>query len=193
MRTDTKARIIKEGARRVHEKGFNATGLQEILAAAGVPKGSFYFYFRNKEDFGLQVIDDYARRYLSRVDRYLEDRSKTPVRRLRSFFDDLAASFEKNDFKGGCPLGNLSLEMGDLNEKFRIKLEEVFKRIKLKMAACLEEARTEGEVPADLDVRETSDFLWSSFQGALLQMKVSKTAFHQKVFDRILFEKLLKG
>ena len=193
MRADTKANILKEGAKRVYEKGFNATGLQEILAAAGVPKGSFYFYFKNKEDFGLQLIDDYARRYLDRVDRYLKDPGKTPLQRLKGFFDDLMLSFEKNDFKGGCPFGNLSLEMGDLNEKFRVKLKEVFDDIKLKMAACLEEALQLGEVPADLDVQEVSDFILNSFQGTLLRMKVSKTTSHQRVFDQILFEKLLKG
>ena len=193
MRADTKAKILKEGAKRVYAKGFNATGLQEILAGAGVPKGSFYFYFKNKEDFGLQLIDEYARRYLDRVDRYLKDPGKTPLQSLKGFFDDLMSSFEKNDFKGGCPFGNLSLEMGDLNEKFRVKLEDVFKRIKLKMAACLEEARRQGEVPADLDVQEVSDFILSSFQGTLLQMKVSKTTSHQRIFDQILFEKLLRG
>jgi len=193
MKTDTKTRILEEGSKRVYEKGFNATGLQEILAGAGVPKGSFYFYFKSKEDFGLQLIDENARRHLDRADRYLKDPSKTPLQRLSDYFHDLMSAFEKNGFKGGCPFGNLSLEMGDRNEQFRIRLEEVFKHIKLKMAACLEEARQQGEVPADLDIREASDFILSSFQGTLLQMKVSKTKSHQRVFNLFVFEKLLKG
>jgi len=48
---------LERGAEIIHLKGFNHTGVQEVLRAAGVPKGSFYNYFKNKEDFGLQVID----------------------------------------------------------------------------------------------------------------------------------------
>ena len=101
MRTDSKARILKAGARSVLEKGFNATGLQEVLAAAGVPKGSFYFYFKSKEDFGLELIDYYARSYFERLDRCLKDPSQTPLQRLRYFFDRQVSSFKKNDFRGG--------------------------------------------------------------------------------------------
>ena len=101
MRTDTKEMILRKGARSVHEKGFNATGLQEILAEAGVPKGSFYFHFKSKEDFGLQLIDYYAGSYFNRLDQYLKDPSKTPLQRFRDFFDNQVSSFKKNNFKGG--------------------------------------------------------------------------------------------
>jgi AcrR family transcriptional regulator len=57
---DAKTRILKAGARIVLEKGFCDTGLAEVLEAAKVPKGSFYFHFKNKEDFGLQLIDSFA-------------------------------------------------------------------------------------------------------------------------------------
>ena len=57
---DAKTRILKAGARIVLEKGFCDTGLAEVLEAAKVPKGSFYFHFKNKEDFGLQLVDTYA-------------------------------------------------------------------------------------------------------------------------------------
>ena len=57
MRDNTRNKLIETGAAIIHLKGFNNTGIQEILEAADVPKGSFYNYFRNKEDFGLQVVD----------------------------------------------------------------------------------------------------------------------------------------
>jgi TetR/AcrR family transcriptional repressor of nem operon len=60
MKQDTKAHILDMGAQIVHQKGFNATGIQEVLNAAAVPKGSFYFYFKSKEEFGLQLIDHFS-------------------------------------------------------------------------------------------------------------------------------------
>ena len=67
----------------MHLKGFNHTGIQEILDAADVPKGSFYNYFKNKEDFGLQVID-YFVDYMAHVaGGVLGDRSVSPLERIR--------------------------------------------------------------------------------------------------------------
>ncbi len=63
MKADVKNRILQEGARLVHRKGFHATGVAEVVEAAGVPKGSFYFYFDSKEAFGLELVDAYARRF----------------------------------------------------------------------------------------------------------------------------------
>jgi len=58
MNSDTtKNRIIQKGAELVYLKGFNNTGIQEVLQAAEVPRGSFYFYFKNKEEFGLCLVD----------------------------------------------------------------------------------------------------------------------------------------
>ncbi len=53
----TKEKILMTGADLVQHKGFKNTSIQDILKAAAIPKGSFYYYFDSKEDFGLQLID----------------------------------------------------------------------------------------------------------------------------------------
>ena len=86
MKMDAKSRILKAGARIVNKKGFNSTGLTELLEAAQVPKGSFYFYFKNKEDFGLHLIDyfiDYLRRS---ADSFYQDESLSHLEKIRSVF-----------------------------------------------------------------------------------------------------------
>ena len=83
MRDNTKSRLIEIGAGIIHLKGFNHTGIQEILKVAEVPKGSFYNYFKNKEDFGLQVID-YFVDYMAQVaGGVLADHSVSPLERIR--------------------------------------------------------------------------------------------------------------
>ena len=82
MKTDTRQKILETGARIVHRKGFNHTGIQEILEAAGVPKGSFYNYFKNKEDFGLHVIDYYVVHFEGLAQQMLDDTSLAPLKRL---------------------------------------------------------------------------------------------------------------
>ena len=80
-----------------------------------------------------------------------------------------------------------------MNENFRARLNKIFKEAKLRFAECLEEAQSQGEVPADLDVKEAADFILSTFEGVLLQMKVSRTTAPQEIFNRMIFERMLKS
>jgi TetR/AcrR family transcriptional regulator, transcriptional repressor for nem operon len=126
----TKMRILAEGARIIHENGFDHTGIQEIRDAAGVPKGSFYFYFRSKEDFGLQLADFCTGFVVATVESCLHGTEGDPFDRLRNFFAMMKDRCEERGFKGGCPIGNLTQEMADLNGSIRAKLNEAFGRMK---------------------------------------------------------------
>ncbi|MBN1634920.1 MAG: TetR/AcrR family transcriptional regulator, partial [Deltaproteobacteria bacterium] len=123
---NTRETIIKEGARLIHAKGYNNTGLKEILNAAGVPKGSFYFYFTNKEDFGLQVIDSFAGFIQHMATKQMGDPNTPPLQRLERFFNAYLNHFETMGFKYGCPIGNLMQEMSDLNDTFRNKIDSIY-------------------------------------------------------------------
>lgn len=193
IKKDTKAHILEMGAQIVHQKGFYATGIQEVLNAAGVPKGSFYFYFKSKEEFGLQLIDYFSNFLLSKMDELLNAENVAPLDKLWNYFEWFRIYFEQNDFTGGCPIGNLAQEMGDLNDSFREKLKSVFDKMKTNIARCLEETRQQGDLHPDLDIFNLSDFIVSSWQGALLQMKVMKNTAPVRNFERILFDSLLKS
>jgi len=101
MKSDTKIRILKAGAKIVHNKGYLGAGIQEIALASAIPKGSFYFHFKSKEDFGLALIDYYAGRIDERMDECLGDDKVPPRERIRRFFEGLVQNFERNAFKGG--------------------------------------------------------------------------------------------
>ena len=174
MKEDTKTRILERGAEIIHLKGFNHTGVQEVLRAAGVPKGSFYNYFRNKEDFGLQVID-YFMYFFSRLAREtLGDRSVPPLGRIRNFLCWFIEFFKSKDFAYGCPIGNLAQEMGDLSPAFREKLKQGLDAMVDLYAEVLAEAQESGDLTKDLDVREAAYFLVYSWHGALMHMKAVK-------------------
>ena len=188
---DAKNRILKAGARIVLEKGFCDTGLAEVLEAAKVPKGSFYFHFKNKEDFGLQLVDTYAETLKAGWKKIVGDENLPHLERIRGLFRWQTELFRKNDFKGGCPIGNLSLEMGDRSPSFRKKLDRVFSELKKELAFQLDQAREKGEMAGPIDLEETADFILSSWQGALVQMKVAKSTVPHEIFDRMIFERLL--
>lgn len=193
MKSDTKATILKAVADIVRLKGYHSTGIEELVTAAGIPKGSFYFYFKSKEDFGLQLIDYYTDGIMAWAERIRNDTSVSPLSKLRRFFEWSFTGLEQNDFKGGCPIGNLSMEMADVSESFRGKLESAFGAIKKGIADLLKEAQERGEIPDSLDATQLTDFIVASWQGALLQAKVTKSTAPREAFEQMVFETLLKG
>jgi TetR/AcrR family transcriptional repressor of nem operon len=193
MRDNTKSRLIEIGAEIIHLKGFNNTGIQEILKSADVPKGSFYNYFKNKEDFGLQVID-YFVDYMAHVaGEILGDLSVSPLERIRKLLRGFIEIFKSKDYGYGCPIGNLSQEMGDLSPAFREKLKYALDSLAATYAGALTLAQEAGEIPPDLDVRDTARFIVSSWHGALIHMKAVKGPEPLENHLRFIFDHVLKG
>jgi TetR/AcrR family transcriptional repressor of nem operon len=189
---DTRSSILEKGARIIHKKGYNHTGIKEILDAAGVPKGSFYHFFRSKEDFGLKLLDHYSGFFAKKAEDLLNKTDTPPLQRLKSFFDDFLCFFEDNACELGCPIGNLSQEMGDLNPAFRKKLEEIFQMMISSIEKLLKVAQQRGELSQNVDTRETADFIINSWEGAILRMKVQKKSDALHLFDRMIFDGFLK-
>ncbi|MGC8657593.1 MAG: TetR family transcriptional regulator C-terminal domain-containing protein [Desulfomonilaceae bacterium] len=189
----TKEKIVAEGARIILKNGFNNTGVLDVLKAAGIPKGSFYFYFKSKEDFGLEVIEYFANT-IRRV--WIDPSARgacSPLEGLRKKFEDAVSYFQSAGCAGGCPIGNLAQEMGDLNENFRQRLEEVFREIGNSIAKSLAEAQTQGEIDRSLDVDQLAEFILNSWEGALLRMKTEKSIAPLLIFNRVVFGMLVRS
>jgi TetR/AcrR family transcriptional repressor of nem operon len=188
----TKETILLKGAQLIHEKGFNNTGLQEILREADVPKGSFYFYFKNKEDFGLQVTDWFASFILHMADKYLCDTGLPPLSRLERFFDFYLQHFENMNLRCGCPIGNLMQEMSDLSEPFREKISAIYDKICSLIQTCIADAQQAGDIPENIDAGEAAQYIFDSWEGAVMHMKLAKSTFPLITFKKMLFATLLK-
>jgi len=191
MTTSTREHILACGGRIIHHKGFAATGLQEILQAAGVPKGSFYFYFKSKEAFGLALIDHYQVWFAEQVRPILKDENVPPLERLAGFFLWFRQYFEQEGFIKGCPIGNLVQELGDVNPAFRDKLNGSLDGLIRFITRLLQEARERGELPTRLEPEATARFILSAWQGALIRMKAAAGPEPLDTFQGMTFEVLL--
>ena len=189
--TETRNKLLMIGAKYVHQKGFNNTGLQEILKEANVPKGSFYFYFKNKEQFGLEIIDVFLSFFEKGIGNSLSDKSLTGLERIKSFINTTANMLNKNNFAGGCPIGNLSLEMGDLNENFRLKLSVAFSAMEEKILNCLKDAQSAEEINQSVDIKSLAGFILNSWEGAIVRVKAEKSNRPLEILEEILFTKIL--
>lgn len=192
MKETIKSKILETGAEIIHLKGFNHTGIQEILSAAGVPKGSFYHYFKNKEDFGLQVIDHFTRYFALSCQDILEDAACSPLQKISQILQRFIDFFRSKDCAYGCPIGNLSQEMGDLSPPFQAKLKESMDAMVEMYAGIIREGQDSAEISPRLNAQKAAEFLVSSWEGALLRMKIEKSLEPLENHQRFIFDYILK-
>ena len=189
----TRAALVDAGLQLMLDQGYHRTGIQDVLQAAGVPKGSFYYYFPSKEAFGQAVIAQFAAAYLARLEQYLRDTTASPLTRLRRHQEDLLARFERRGCRGGCLIGNLSQELADQSPLLRAQLDAVLTSWRERYAQLFREAQAVGELRADLDPQALADFYLDSFEGALLRAKVSKSPAPLRLFLTCMFDGVLQG
>ena len=187
----TKTLLLESGIEIMLEKGYNNTGIMEVLKRTGVPKGSFYHYFESKEDFGLKIIDHFADAHKEKLDKTLGDRSLTPLARLKAFCRFGISNFQSLNCRKGCLLGNLSQEMSDQSEVFRKRLFEIQAQQHQRFADCVSEGQQLGEISKKYNCQDLAELFLSTWCGAFLRAKTAKTIEPLHAVERILFEHIL--
>ncbi len=191
-RENTRELLLDVGKRTFLERGYNNSGIETILQSAGVPKGSFYYYFESKEDFGLRVLDRFAECYDQRMEQTLDDETLSPIERFRRYFEEIVERFDSGQCRKGCLIGNLSQELSDHSEAFRTKLEEIFRRWEDRYAECLQLANDRGEITPILPIRATAELWLTGWQGAMLRAKTSRSSVPLRTFLDVMFLHILR-
>lgn len=191
-RADTRALLVRTGTALLTERSFAAVGIEDVLAACGVARGSFYHFFASKEAFGEAVIDNYGDYFDRKLGRLLADESVAPLARLAAYVDEASRGIERFDFARGCLIGALSQELGSHSAAFRPKLEAVFANWQRHVADCLRDAIAAREVARSLDVEEAAEFFWYGWEGALMRTKLERSAEPLRRFGRHFIDSLPK-
>lgn len=182
---EVRRRLLDAGLGLVHARGFAASGVKDITDVAGVPKGSFYAYFRSKEELGAAILHHYWSDIEARLLPILE--SSEPARkRIVRFFHALADDHEAGDFLLGCLVGNLSLELGGSSEPVRAELLAILRRWDDALAACLRSGQDEHQdIRTDVDPGELAAALIEAWEGAALRGKVTRTRAPYQRFEAV--------
>ncbi|MDF2634031.1 MAG: transcriptional regulator, TetR family [Pelosinus sp.] len=173
----TKQDLLEVGLSLFEQKGFNATGIQEIATLTGIPKGSFYNYFSSKEDFGVAVIRYYTDINMERWSNSLDTATEKEdsYKALRMAFLAITEEYRCAKIKKGCLLGNLAAEISEASEECRLALQQSVNEYKTILAEHLLVGQQMGKVRSDLPAQCLADLVWDCWQGSLLRMKIEKS------------------
>ena len=159
----TRERLLQAAFREVYRSGFQSTGLDAILAAAGVTKGALYHHFDSKEALGYAIVEEIIapdnRAQWLRPLQNCED----PIDVLISVVQEL--SVQPETVRGGCPLINLAQEMSPLDAGFRQRLATIFRNWQDGVAAALRDGQNHGKVRRELEPAQAAGMLIAMVEG----------------------------
>ena len=185
-------RILEAGLKVMFRKGYGGAGVRDIVAEASAPQGSFTNHFRSKEEFAREVLDLYFADLKRLVAEALGNRDLSPRDRLRRYFDLITDRLVEAEFGRGCLIGDFSLEAAPQSEMLRTRLAEIFAEWRAPFAACIAEGQAAGEIAATFAPADLAEFLLSSWEGAILRMKVERNAEPLERFKRVVFATVFK-
>jgi len=167
------------------ERSFHSVGLNQILAAVKVPKGSFYHYFESKEQFGVAMLRHYANGSTAYKRQMLlnPDIEPDPIRRLLTFFNLVIGKIQENGGKCPCLIQKLAAEVADFSEPMRDELAKSFTDSVAIMKELFDEAVKKARLAGDFDTATEAAFIHDLWSGALQRASIYRSThpLHQAV------------
>ncbi len=171
----TRQIILQAAFDSFHAQGFQASSLNNILAATGVTKGALYHYFPDKLTLGYAVIDeilkDYVERWWLQPLRDVDD----PVESLAQLIQERLSNQIPGIVHLGCPLNNLVQEMAPVDGEFRRRLEGLYRLWRKGLSSALRRGQQTGRVRGDVDTDGAAAFIIASIEGAFGQAKAARS------------------
>jgi TetR/AcrR family transcriptional repressor of nem operon len=172
---DTKKRLVDAGVTLIRARGFNATSLDDICAAAGVTKGGFFHYFKSKDDLAKAAIARFNQGKIHEYENAPFRKHADPLDRVFGRLDFVQSSIgAPNKMTKGCLIGMLAQELSSTNPELRQACEQTFAAIAADFEKDLAEAKATYAPKATFNPKNTAHFYVTMVQGSLLLAKANQ-------------------
>jgi AcrR family transcriptional regulator len=185
-------KLLETAANVFGRVGYQAASVDDILVASRVSPSNFYYHFKSKETLALEVLEGYFEASRQRFGPLFMNKKLSATAKLEQLHRQFVQKMTENGCCGGCPLGNLALELSDTHPDFRKRLAEFFEECMEGIAVVVRQGIRAGEFRKDVDPEAAAFLLFGSIEGLLLLSKsMKKTAPLERGFRQAL--ELLKA
>ncbi|MFA6741047.1 MAG: TetR/AcrR family transcriptional regulator [Arcobacteraceae bacterium] len=169
MENNTRKNLIDSAFSEIYSNGYQGASLTTILKNAKVHKGSMYHFFENKKDMALVCIKEKIyERFVQRYSLILALESGY----LEAFIDGLKDTSQR-DFNKGCPIANIVQEMSNIDEEFKVLMEEIYQSFRKNIKDILDISIQKNEMK-ECDTRKLALYIASTIEGAILSAKATQ-------------------
>jgi TetR/AcrR family transcriptional repressor of nem operon len=196
LHSPARERLLEHAQDLMLTKGFVATTVDEICKAAGLSKGTFFHYFKNKEELGKATLDRFFRSQLEMVGRGSFRKKADPLERLYGWVDSVIEASKTPMARKGCLVGNFSQELSDTHPEIRSECAQRFSEWTALLKKELDEAKARYLSRSSLDTQGLAEHFIAVLQGSLILAKakqdfgtVEKNLGHFKRYLKMVFEK----
>ncbi len=173
----SKKRLIQAAISLISTRGYENTGIQEILDRAGVSKSNFYYHFKSKEALCLDAIDALAHEFVTgKINATIANPALPPRERFVGFFDVMHRMMVETRCSGGCPVVNLATETSDFHPAFREKIAAFFNGFLQAIEEAYRAGVGTGDFRDDIAPEHAARLILASMNGTMVQAKVMKSA-----------------
>ncbi|MCI3246458.1 MULTISPECIES: TetR/AcrR family transcriptional regulator [Streptomyces] len=169
---ETRRSILDAARRIVVARGYAAVGINEVLAAAGVPKGSFYHHFGSKDAFGEAMMKSYFDDYFATMDGIVADTGASAADQLMQYWQYFYDTQTADNCQGRCLVVKLGAEISDLSESMRIATQAGTTEIVNRIERMIANGVADGSVSVDDSPRTTAEALYDLWIGASMLAKI---------------------
>lgn len=181
---DTRQHLLDTGRDILAARGFSSVGLSALLQQAGVPKGSFYHYFKSKEQFGEALLEDYFEFYLAELDQLFSQPNLNGRQQLMSYWSEWQLRYCGPNSRSDCLVVKLSAEVADLSEPMRLALKIGTDQVIARVSGCIAKGVKDGSLSHIKPIAEPEFFATSLYQlwlGASLLTKLNRDHSHMDI------------
>lgn len=168
MENNTRKNLIDSAFSEIYSNGYQGASLTTILKNANVHKGSMYHFFENKKDMALVCIKEKIyERFVQRYSLILALESGY----LEAFVAGIKDTSQR-DFNKGCPIANIVQEMSNIDEDFKVLMEEIYQSFRKNIKDILDISIQKNEMK-ECDTRKLALYIASTLEGAILSAKAT--------------------
>lgn len=191
----TREALIAEGIEQLSMYGYHGTGIKQILDEVKVPKGSFYNFFASKEAFVAEVIHEYSQDLLQQLNGFLQQTNSKlgPTDQLRSIYQYSLAKYAESQCQKTCLVGAMAVEIGSESDLCRQAMEHAVEIWLAVFTSIFRRAQEVGEMRSDISAQQLASVYWSTWEGALLKMKMAANTQSATETMELMLGTLLKA
>ncbi|GFE62750.1 TetR/AcrR family transcriptional regulator [Geobacter sp. AOG2] len=189
----TRNHLLEVGLALFSQRGFHGTGIKEIVDQANVPKGSFYTYFKSKEEFGVEIIKGHSIDFWKKWHECFDDTAPDPLEALRNCFITLLEKHEVLSVKTFCAVALIAAEICETSDLCRNATSAIINDMRTNIAVQIDKAQQKGYARTDVDPQDAALFFWDAWQGSIVRMKIENDAAAVTNCLALFFDRLLRA